>query len=61
VIHLTVGGGGAPLYAPNPNALHVVTASRAHSFVEIEIRGNTLTGTAYDLDGKIIDKFSIRR
>jgi hypothetical protein len=59
VIHLTVGGGGAPLYAPNPNALHVVTASRVHSFVEIEIQGYTLTGTAYDLDGKIIDQFSI--
>ena len=61
VIHLTVGGGGAPLYAPNPNALHVVTASRVHSFVEIEIQGNTLTGTAYDLDGKIIDQFSINK
>ena len=61
VIHLTVGGGGAPLYAPNPNALHVVTASRVHSFVEIEIQGNTLTGTAYDLDGNIIDQFSINK
>jgi hypothetical protein len=61
VIHLTVGGGGAPLYAPNPNALHVVTASRVHSFVEIEIQGNTLTGIAYDLDGKIIDQFSINK
>jgi|WetSurMetagenome_2_1015567.scaffolds.fasta_scaffold34971_3 hypothetical protein len=61
VIHLTVGGGGAPLYAPNPNALHVVTASRVHSFVEIEIQGNTLTGTAYDLDGNIIDQFSITK
>jgi hypothetical protein len=61
VTHLTVGGGGAPLYAPNPNALHVVTASSVNSFVEIEIQGNTLTGTAYDLDGKIIDQFSITR
>ncbi len=61
VTHLTVGGGGAPLYAPNSNALHVVTASRAHSFVEIEIQGNTLSGTAYDLDGNVIDQFSISR
>ncbi len=61
VIHLTVGGGGAPLYGPNPNALHVVTTSRVHSFVEIEIQGNTLTGIAYDLDGIIIDQFSISR
>ncbi len=61
VTHLTTGGGGAPLYAPNPIALHVVTASRVNSFVEIEIQGNTLTGTAYDLDGNIIDQFSINK
>lgn len=61
VTHLTVGGGGAPLYAPNPNALNVVTTNRVHSFIEIVIHGNVLTGIAYDLDGKIIDQFSISK
>lgn len=61
VTHITAGGGGAPLYAPNPNAPNVVTTKMAHGFVEISIQGDLLNGIAYDIDGNTIDRFLINR
>jgi predicted phosphodiesterase len=61
VTHITAGGGGAPLYVPNPKAPNVVAASMTHSFVEISIHGNTLDGIAFDIDGNVIDSFSINK
>jgi hypothetical protein len=59
VQHLTVGGGGAPLYTPVPGEPYVVTASRTYSFVKIAITGNVLTGTAVALDGSTIETFTV--
>ncbi len=61
VTHLTVGGGGAPLYSPNPNAENVLVSRSVHSFAEIQIHGQQLDCTVIDLDGNIIDSFSIRK
>ena len=61
VTHLTVGGGGAPLYTPVPGANHVVTAWPAYSFAKIVITGNVLTGTIVQLNGDVIDTFTVRR
>ena len=61
VTHITAGGGGAPLYSPNPNAQNVIITSRTHGFVEISINGNTLEGIAYDIDGNEVDRFTINR
>ena len=59
--HLTVGGGGAPLYTPNPDAPNIVKASSAYSFAKIEISGNQLTGTGVTSDGIIIDTFTVTK
>lgn len=59
VTHITAGGGGAPLYEPNPKAQHVVATSMTHGYLEISIQGTTLKGTAIDIDGNIIDEFSL--
>jgi predicted phosphodiesterase len=61
VQHLTVGGGGAPLYSPVPGQPYVVKISQSYSFIEIAIDGNTLTGTALKSDGSVIETFSITR
>ena len=59
--HLTVGGGGAPLYSPVPGQPYVVKTSKSYSFVKIAIDGNTLTGTALQSDGTPIETFTITR
>jgi hypothetical protein len=59
--HLTVGGGGAPLYTPSSSAAHVVAARSAYSFAEIVISGGALTGTVEEADGSNIETFAIRR
>jgi hypothetical protein len=61
VQHLTVGGGGAPLYTPNPQAPQVVAARSAYSFAQIVIRGDILTGTVVEADGKLIETFTMTR
>lgn len=61
VTHITAGGGGAPLYVPNPHAPNIITASRTHSYIEISIHEGNLDGTAYDVDGNVIDQFSISK
>lgn len=57
VHHLTVGGGGAPLYDTDPGSEHLVKASKSHHFGEITIQGKELTFIARDRDGKVIDSF----
>jgi len=58
VQHLTIGGGGAPLYTPNPDAPNVVASARSHHFCRITIEGNRLGFAA--LNGTaVIDTFSL--
>ena len=60
VHHITTGGGGAPLYSPDPDYTpEVVAASESHHFCKVEIQGNTLAFTAVKPDGTEIDTFSI--
>ncbi len=61
VQHVTTGGGGAPLYTPNPDRPHVVTAAKAYHFCRVEIMGRELRFTAEDLDGRVLDAFVLRR
>jgi len=56
VEHLTVAGGGAPLYSPKKKK-YTKKSSRKHHYAICELNGNTLTFTVYDLDGNIIDLF----
>ncbi|NOX85037.1 MAG: T9SS type A sorting domain-containing protein [Chlorobi bacterium] len=55
--HITTGGGGAPLYNPNPNADSIVIVSRKYHYCRVDIAGDTLTYTVIDKDGNVIETF----
>jgi hypothetical protein len=59
VQHVTTGGGGAPLYAPNPSYPNVVAAAMAHHFCAVEIDGDVLDFKAITKAGTVIDSFTI--
>jgi hypothetical protein len=61
VQHITTGGGGAPLYTPDPGYPHIVTISRTNHFCKIEIDSTTLHFSAITSSGAVIDTFSITR
>jgi len=56
--HITTGGGGAPLYTPNPNADSIVKISKSYHYCRVHIDGDTLTFTAIDKDGNVIETFN---
>ncbi|MHC4455494.1 MAG: purple acid phosphatase family protein [Planctomycetota bacterium] len=59
VHHITTGGGGAPLYLPNPNSPLVVETSMTNHYCTVEIDGDSLTFTALEPDGTVLDSFHI--
>lgn len=59
VIHLTTGGGGAPLYDPENGWPRVVKSIKAFHYVKIEIQGNQLSAQVISPLGEILDEFSI--
>jgi predicted phosphodiesterase len=54
VPHITSGGGGAPVYQPDMsnagNFPHVITAWPAMEFMTFDVKGKTLTMTAYQVN-----------
>jgi hypothetical protein len=61
VVELTVGGGGAPLYTPASGQPNIVTYTKAYSFAEFTISGNTLTAKVVNNSGVTIDTFAITK
>ena len=59
VVHITTGGGGAPLYSPNPNMPYVVKTAKTYHFCLVEIHGDSLKLTAVNTNGQTIDQFSL--
>jgi predicted phosphodiesterase len=59
VPHITNGGGGAPLYTPDPTYPYIVIADKSFSYCEIDIQDTTLTLIARRADGSVIETFSI--
>jgi hypothetical protein len=59
VEHITTGGGGAPLYQPNPSYPHIVASAMTNHFCKIEIEGNHLHFAAISSAGVTLDTFSI--
>ncbi|MFH1861413.1 MAG: T9SS type A sorting domain-containing protein [bacterium] len=59
VMHITTGGGGAPLTQPQHGWPDIVTATRAHHYCKVEINGGLLTFTAIKPDGTVIDSFTL--
>ena len=61
VVHLTMGGGGAPQYTPASGQPNIVNYSKSYSFGEFTISGNTLTAKVVDNSGATIDTFTVTR
>ena len=59
VQHLTLGGGGAPLYTPASAQPNIVKTDQSFHHTEIDINGSTMFFSARRADGTIIEVFSI--
>jgi hypothetical protein len=57
VQHITTGGGGAPLYNPNPNKDSIVKVDKSYHYCRFDIDNDTLTFTAVRSDGSVIETF----
>jgi hypothetical protein len=61
VTYLTLGGGGGNLATPLATAPYVKASAKAHHFIRLDIQGGTLKSTAFGLDGKSLDSFTLDR
>jgi hypothetical protein len=61
VQHITTGGGGAPLYTPNPNADSIVVVDKSLHFCKLDINQDTLSFSAIRADGSLIEQFKYTR
>ncbi len=59
VQHITTGGGGAPLYAPDPTYPNIVATDQSYHYLEIDIQGTTLNLTARRANGSVIETFAL--
>ena len=59
--HLTVGGGGAPLYTPASGYANIVKTAKVYSLGEFSISGSTLTAKILNNSGATIDSFTLTR
>lgn len=57
VDYLTLGGGGAPLSTPNPDAEHLVKTTAQYHFGRFDISGNIMKVKVVNIDGQEIDSF----
>jgi hypothetical protein len=59
VQHVTTGGGGAPLYDPNPSYPNVVTSAKEHHFCKVEIDDAMLHMSVITKQDSLIDSLTI--
>jgi len=57
--HITTGGGGAPLYAPDPDYPYIVAAAGEYHFCKVEVDGSALSVEAVTPDGVVIESFQL--
>jgi hypothetical protein len=58
---ITTGGGGAPLYLTNRlNVYPVEVYDTAFEYVKVDVAGESVTYTAYDINSQLIDQFSTK-
>ncbi len=57
--HITTGGGGAPLYQPDPNYPHIVSTAMKYHFCKVKLELDTLKFMALTPAGEFIDSFTI--
>ncbi len=61
VEHITSGGGGAPLYTPDPSQPNIVKTDKSFHFIKLRIEGDLLYFTAVDNNGNTIETFIYKR
>ena len=59
VVHLTTGGGGAPLYGAKRRPGNADVVVNALHFIRFDVDGLEIQTTAIDVDGNVIDQFVI--
>jgi len=59
LVHVLTGGGGAGTYGINPNSRTAV-AVRTNHYMRFHAHGDDLDGEAIDLNGAVIDSFTIK-
>ena len=59
VVHITTGGGGAPLYDPLPGSANVRYAQKSYHYLKVEVNGNALHVTVLTPENVEIDSFTI--
>ncbi len=58
--HITTGGGGAPLYDPNPSYPNIIKTDKSYHFLKIDVKSDSLTTvSAIRQNGTIIETFDI--
>ncbi len=58
ITHLTLAGGGAPLYTPELKK-YTVKSAKEHHYGYFEIDGSELNFYVYNIEGKEIDRFTL--
>ena len=61
VHHITSGGGGAPLYEPDPSYPYIVASEETLQYCTVEISGGTLNFKSIKPNGTIIDEVTITK
>ena len=61
VEHITSGGGGAPLYTPDPTQPNIVKTDKSFHFIKLRIEGDLLYFTAINNNGNTIETFIYKR
>jgi len=59
--HITAGGGGAPLYDPDPGYPYIVVAIKSYNYMRIDINGSSLRFTAFDENNNELDSFMLTK
>lgn len=59
--YLTLGGGGAALNPPDPNASYLTASVQAFHFARFEIDGDDLVVSVLDENGVLLDEFSVSK
>ncbi len=57
VVHITTGGGGAPLYNPNSNYPNIEKVDKSYHYCKFEINKNALHFSAIRSNGTLIEEF----
>lgn len=60
VYHLTIGGGGAPLYEPKTKPYSIISV-KEHHYAVLEVKNKELFFKAINIEGKLIDEFQITK